>query len=133
DPRLRPGVLLRRRGGLPRGVYDAHLDVSELPDPGLPRPRPQAGRDGGLRARAEAARPGDEPVLGDREAPAAEEDVQGAHRRGSDPRGIPDHRPDQDRKSTRLNSSHVSISYAVFCLKKKRREGVAAGNWERTV
>src|SRR5437868_11264900 len=26
----------------------------------------------------------------------------------------------QDRKSTRLNSSHVSISYAVFCLKKKR-------------
>src|SRR5699024_12043468 len=28
----------------------------------------------------------------------------------------------QDRKSTRLNSSHVSISYAVFCLKKKRRE-----------
>src|SRR5207249_8558545 len=27
----------------------------------------------------------------------------------------------QDRKSTRLNSSHVSISYAVFCLKKKRK------------
>src|SRR5699024_11670022 len=26
---------------------------------------------------------------------------------------------EQDRKSTRLNSSHVSISYAVFCLKKK--------------
>src|SRR5690554_7551290 len=26
---------------------------------------------------------------------------------------------DQDRKSTRLNSSHVRISYAVFCLKKK--------------
>src|SRR5207253_9121169 len=26
----------------------------------------------------------------------------------------------QDRKSTRLNSSHVAISYAVFCLKKKR-------------
>src|SRR5207249_3975724 len=29
------------------------------------------------------------------------------------------HRPLLDRKSTRLNSSHVSISYAVFCLKKK--------------
>src|SRR5699024_12607920 len=28
----------------------------------------------------------------------------------------------QDRKSTRLNSSHVSISYAVFCLKKKKNE-----------
>src|SRR5699024_11295687 len=27
----------------------------------------------------------------------------------------------KDRKSTRLNSSHVSISYAVFCLKKKMR------------
>src|SRR5699024_11751587 len=27
----------------------------------------------------------------------------------------------RDRKSTRLNSSHVSISYAVFCLKKKKR------------
>src|SRR5438067_656205 len=26
----------------------------------------------------------------------------------------------EDRKSTRLNSSHVSISYAVFCLKKKK-------------
>src|SRR5207302_11389562 len=28
----------------------------------------------------------------------------------------------QDRKSTRLNSSHVKISYAVFCLKKKNRK-----------
>src|SRR5690606_40115553 len=30
---------------------------------------------------------------------------------------VPD---EQDRKSTRLNSSHVKISYAVFCLKKKK-------------
>src|SRR5690348_18219615 len=30
--------------------------------------------------------------------------------------------PAQDRKSTRLNSSHPSISYAVFCLKKKRKK-----------
>src|SRR5690625_5580661 len=28
----------------------------------------------------------------------------------------------RDRKSTRLNSSHVAISYAVFCLKKKKKE-----------
>src|SRR5699024_9906998 len=28
----------------------------------------------------------------------------------------------EDRKSTRLNSSHVSISYAVFCLKKKKKK-----------
>src|SRR5438874_8388285 len=31
--------------------------------------------------------------------------------------------PREDRKSTRLNSSHVEISYAVFCLKKKRTDG----------
>src|SRR5438132_8509870 len=29
---------------------------------------------------------------------------------------------DKDRKSTRLNSSHTVISYAVFCLKKKKKE-----------
>src|SRR5690242_21633807 len=29
---------------------------------------------------------------------------------------------DPDRKSTRLNSSHMSISYAVFCLKKKNKQ-----------
>src|SRR3989442_12059401 len=31
--------------------------------------------------------------------------------------------PGRDRKSTRLNSSHVRISYAVFCLKKKKQNG----------
>src|SRR5438874_10486132 len=31
-------------------------------------------------------------------------------------------KPLEDRKSTRLNSSHVEISYAVFCLKKKKGE-----------
>src|SRR5437660_2560735 len=29
---------------------------------------------------------------------------------------------EEDRKSTRLNSSHVAISYAVFCLKKKKKK-----------
>src|SRR3712207_7187849 len=32
---------------------------------------------------------------------------------------LPPHHTYQDRKSTRLNSSHANISYAVFCLKKK--------------
>src|SRR3712207_7385290 len=32
----------------------------------------------------------------------------------------------QDRKSTRLNSSHANISYAVFCLKKKEQTAVVA-------
>src|SRR5690625_6027619 len=31
---------------------------------------------------------------------------------------------EEDRKSTRLNSSHVAISYAVFCLKKKKKKTV---------
>src|SRR5438874_9795735 len=33
-----------------------------------------------------------------------------------------------DRKSTRLNSSHVEISYAVFCLKKKKIENLSSIN-----
>src|SRR5207249_567012 len=44
------------------------------------------------------------------------------HRRGPEVPAVPDGAGrvgDVDRKSTRLNSSHVSISYAVFCLKKK--------------
>src|SRR5690554_384575 len=35
--------------------------------------------------------------------------------------GIPIFHSNEDRKSTRLNSSHVRISYAVFCLKKKKK------------
>src|SRR3989442_9786533 len=41
---------------------------------------------------------------------------------------------DEDRKSTRLNSSHVRISYAVFCLKKKRSPSLCSETpyfWER--
>src|SRR3712207_7677840 len=38
------------------------------------------------------------------------QDLRRRHRRG-----------DEDRKSTRLNSSHANISYAVFCLKKKKK------------
>src|SRR2546430_10675052 len=42
----------------------------------------------------------------------------GAHQGGSVGRG--DAADREDRKSTRLNSSHSQISYAVFCLKKKK-------------
>src|SRR5207253_4481023 len=35
--------------------------------------------------------------------------------------------PARDRKSTRLNSSHVAISYAVFCLKKTKAVRVSGG------
>src|SRR3989442_11489625 len=54
------------------------------------------------------------------------------------------HQINPDRKSTRLNSSHVRISYAVFCLKKKKklmfatdcaylREGQQAGQLQRNL
>src|SRR6266540_4921278 len=47
--------------------------------------------------------------------------------RGASNRDAPERRRegaadgDADRKSTRLNSSHITISYAVFCLKKKKK------------
>src|SRR3989454_2678478 len=40
-------------------------------------------------------------------------------------RGTRGDRPPRDRKSTRLNSSHLVISYAVFCLKKKKKSSTA--------
>src|SRR5690348_17719127 len=59
---------------------------------------------------------GDRPVDGDLLA------VRGPRRRLDAGEGLVEllRRATQDRKSTRLNSSHPSISYAVFCLKKKR-------------
>src|SRR5256885_5672046 len=50
--------------------------------------------------------------------------LHGAHRR---PERRKQHRDlAADRKSTRLNSSHLVISYAVFCLKKKKYNGACA-------
>src|SRR2546426_5193415 len=60
-------------------------------------------------------------------APAAPRRAIEAGRRHRRQPGLPAHddaRPTgrrQDRKSTRLNSSHLVISYAVFCLKKKKK------------
>src|SRR2546430_9754567 len=44
------------------------------------------------------------------------------HEADQDPRVHHDGVAEQDRKSTRLNSSHSQISYAVFCLKKKKKD-----------
>src|SRR3712207_7056729 len=62
--------------------------------------------------------------------PVAELDAVGVHvlpEQGDLTDPVVDQRPDlgedvagSDRKSTRLNSSHANISYAVFCLKKKK-------------
>src|SRR5205807_5543377 len=51
-------------------------------------------------------------------------------RKGSQDHAVEDqqqnrrHGGEQDRKSTRLNSSHLVISYAVFCLKKKKKKQI---------
>src|SRR3712207_6869203 len=56
-----------------------------------------------------------------------EQGVQLVHHLAADPRARAHLAPPQagavveDRKSTRLNSSHANISYAVFCLKKKKQ------------
>src|SRR2546426_2750767 len=62
----------------------------------------------------------------------------GRRPRGGGSRRVPttlSQRPWRDRKSTRLNSSHLVISYAVFCLKKKKRADIgvycARRRWER--
>src|SRR5688500_19616496 len=47
--------------------------------------------------------------------------VRGAHRQSALRSRQRSRRGDEDRKSTRLNSSHLVISYAVFCLKKKKK------------
>src|SRR3712207_7469998 len=48
----------------------------------------------------------------------------GADHHGGGAGGVAGDRPggSRDRKSTRLNSSHANISYAVFCLKKKKNQ-----------
>src|SRR5690349_24201822 len=51
-----------------------------------------------------------------------DQDLRARHRlRDASPRRGPARPRQADRKSTRLNSSHVEISYAVFCLKKKKK------------
>src|SRR3712207_7703293 len=89
-----------------------------FPSPPLFRSR-RAARDGGARGARSAgvpAAPG--PPRGERLRPRHAPDDLG----GAAPRA-PEHRDPghvEDRKSTRLNSSHANISYAVFCLKKKK-------------
>src|SRR5437899_10153124 len=56
--------------------------------------------------------------LGPRSGRPRDRDVHGAPRAVAPLRR---RRRDEDRKSTRLNSSHLGISYAVFCLKKKKK------------
>src|SRR5688572_20405845 len=66
-----------------------------------------------LRAEMEKAR---------REAEQMAREEQQQSREPNEPSKPAEKDPNQDRKSTRLNSSHSQISYAVFCLKKKKKK-----------
>src|SRR3712207_8348618 len=54
-------------------------------------------------------------------APAVDEDRPKRTTVEAEAEAVLPSRPESDRKSTRLNSSHANISYAVFCLKKKKK------------
>src|SRR5713101_1249341 len=92
----------------------------------------RGGEDGARRrrsaaqARAGGAGPPEEAVRA--AGPAGARRRGGAGGAGPDPRGRHEARLPRahgpDRKSTRLNSSHMSISYAVFCLKKKKKQSI---------
>src|SRR5256885_7237911 len=79
-----------------------------------PRPRQQVDREPRRAGQGE-----DDAQTADRHLPAGRRDQRGAgagqHQRADRPRR---RTGAEDRKSTRLNSSHLVISYAVFCLKK---------------
>src|SRR5436309_8287595 len=55
-------------------------------------------------------------------SPSSRRGISCPGRRGGGRSGFPKAPSGIDRKSTRLNSSHVKISYAVFCLKKKKKK-----------
>src|SRR5699024_12827988 len=90
----------------PLSLHDA-LPILPFPDGRVRRAR--GARAGGPR-RSRRGRLGGHLRLG-----GGQPDRSARRRAAEPPR--PEH--GRDRKSTRLNSSHVSISYAVFCLKKK--------------
>src|SRR5688572_31071689 len=77
------------------------------------------GRGGVRRGGADRGLSGRVRARGLRRGPAPGEDRPRSRRRL---RGHGGRRAGQDRKSTRLNSSHSQISYAVFCLKKKKEK-----------
>src|SRR6266511_4154536 len=125
DARVRAGQPAARRAGHPRPRAAA------APRPGrrhLGRPGPRRWPGSGQRQRrprSGGGQRGPSPGARARAAGVAEAGLGGrrVRRRGGRPRhGDQAHARavHPDRKSTRLNSSHVKISYAVFCLKKKK-------------
>src|SRR5690606_41165832 len=104
--RFLPGSVFCVNHPAPTDIYTLSLhDALPIYDRPRPRSAPRARR------RPGAARGG------------LRDDESAAVGHTGRPRGAADGRAavEQDRKSTRLNSSHVKISYAVFCLKKKKK------------
>src|SRR5690625_6677212 len=99
---------MRRRGG-----RAGRMDVPRFRGWSCPKEKPMSDA---RTARAESIRALSIPA----------ELLPGDGRFGSGPSRIRDAQMEvlADRKSTRLNSSHVAISYAVFCLKKKKIEDI---------
>src|SRR6266542_927854 len=121
-----------------RGRVRAHdlRVLAHRPRRGATVPHPRRGAVAALHADGVRRAPGDDARIRRRRArPAGAVAVPGTprgrgdHRRGWHPYRVPQRpargRHDRDRKSTRLNSSHGSISYAVFCLKKKKTKKLA--------
>src|SRR5439155_15570227 len=94
----------------PRSTLFPYTTLFRSPFPDTPAPRSSRARSPATARLASAAPSGYSPA-----SPSA--CAIRAHRAGTTP-------PERDRKSTRLNSSHVAISYAVFCLKKKKNNTV---------
>src|SRR3712207_8479143 len=65
--------------------------------------------------------PGEQEARREPVAPQPQDPGDPTHRQRLVDRRRVDLHPRGDRKSTRLNSSHANISYAVFCLKKKKK------------
>src|SRR5690554_6983716 len=93
--------------GCERGITDAALRETSLPSAGAGQPQLLVRKALAVQAAVVAAQ-GQQFAVGalfDNAAVVDDDDAVGI-----------------DRKSTRLNSSHVRISYAVFCLKKKKKK-----------
>src|SRR2546427_5398500 len=82
-----------------------------------------------FRSEAEFMRSGDAVTEAERKAAEAERALEEVRARQAPLREALAGKREQDRKSTRLNSSHSQISYAVFCLKKKKKKKNMSAGW----